>query len=123
VEGGQIFVLHEIAPENNVNVSRSGLVRDRRTGFYSQQVTIKNNTPGTLAGPFYLMLDSLTAGALLSNQNGLTVNYTPLGAPYIAFPPNSLTPGASSTVTLQFSNPNAGAFSYSDRTLNSVPLP
>jgi len=68
VEGGQIFVLHQIAPENNVNVTRSGLVRDRRTGFYSQQVTISNATPGALGGPFYLMLDSLTATALLSNQ-------------------------------------------------------
>jgi len=123
VEGGQIFVVHEIAPENNVSVVRSGYVRDRRTNFYSQQIAIKNNTPGTLAGPFFLMLDSLTEGALLSNQNGLTINYTPLGAAYIAFPASSLAPGAVSTVTLQISNPNGFALGWSDRILNSISQP
>jgi len=69
------------------------------------------------------MLDSLTEGALLSNQNGLTVNYTPLGAAYIAFPESSLAPGATSVVTLQISNPNGSALGWSDRVLNSIPQP
>src|SRR5262249_34254676 len=123
VEGGQIFVLHELAPENNVQVTRSGYVRDRRMGTYSQQITLTNNTGRTLLGPFYLAIDNLTEGVTLANQSGLTTIFSPLGVPQIQVAGGSLAPGASVAVTLQFNNPNGGAISWADRTLNSIPLP
>jgi hypothetical protein len=123
VEGGQIFMIHQIAPLNNVQVTRSGYVRDRRTGTYAQQVTITNNTTGALTGPFYVVLDSLSANATLANPTGTTATYAPLNAPYILVPGASLAPGASANVSLQFTNPSNAAISYTTRTLNSIPTP
>jgi hypothetical protein len=123
VEGGQIFMIHQIAPLNNVQVTRSGYVRDRRTGTYAQQVTITNNTTGALTGPFYVVLDSLSANATLANPTGTTTTYAPLNAPYILVPGASLAPGASANVSLQFTNPSNAAISYTTRTLNSIPTP
>ncbi len=122
-EGGQLFTLQEIAPLNNVAVKLGGFVRDRRTGFYAQQVTITNNTAGTLAGPFFLVLDGLSPSATLSNASGSTSVYPPTAKPYITVPGSSLAPGASATVSLQFSNPTNAAISYTARTLNSIPTP
>jgi hypothetical protein len=123
VEGGQLFVIHQIAPLNNVQVTRSGYVRDRRTGTYAQQVTITNNTTGALTGPFYVALDSLSTNATLANPTGTTATYAPLNAPYILVPGASLAPGASASVSLQFTNPTNAAISYTTRTLNSITTP
>ncbi len=125
VEGGQFFVLHQIAPVNNAQVTRSGFVRDRRTGTYSQQVTVKNNLATTVAGSFYVVLDGLTAGVSLANVSGSTGTYAPLGSPYVLVPGSAggLAPGASLSVTLQFTNSSNTAITYTPRVLNAVPTP
>ncbi|BCU77541.1 hypothetical protein [Luteolibacter sp. LG18] len=123
VEGGQMFVVQDLAPLNNAAVKLGGIVRDRRTGLYAQQVTITNNNAGPLAGPFFLALDGLSANASLSNAGGTTSVYAPLGAPYIAVPGSTLAPGASAIVSLQFTNPSNGAITYTARLLNSAPTP
>ena len=126
VEGGQLFTLHEIAPENNVIVTRGGFVRDRLSGKIVQQITLKNNNPGPLAGPFHVVLDALSPTATLANANGSTTNYVPTGSPYITIVipgPGTLAPGASVSGVLQFSNPGNQAINYSTRTLNSIPTP
>ncbi len=122
-EGGQLFTVQEIAPLNNVAVKLGGFVRDRRTGLYSQQVTLTNKTAGALAGPFFLVLDGLSPSATLSNAVGSTSVYPPTAKPYITVPGTSLAPGASATVSLQFSNPTNAAISYTARTLNSITTP
>ena len=123
-EGGQLFVIHEIAPTNNAAVARSGFVRDRRTGNYSQAVTVTNRTAATLAGPFYLVLDALSANATLaSGPAGTTSVYGPLGSPYVLVSSGSLAPGGSVTATLQFSNPTNAAIEYTARVLNSISTP
>lgn len=127
VEGGQLLAIHDLAPTNNVVVTRGGFVRDRRTGFYSQQVTISNQNAEALTGPFYLVLDTLSANATLSNSSGVTVNYPPANSPVALFsaiaPGASLAAGASTTLTLQFTNSNNGAITYTARVLNSVTAP
>jgi len=123
VEGGQLFTLQEIAPLNNVAVKLGGFVRDRRSGLYAQQVTLTNNTAGALAGPFFLVLDGLSPSATLNNASGTSSVYPPTARPYITVSGSSLAPGASATVSLQFSNPTNAAISYTARTLNSVPTP
>ncbi|MES2568802.1 MAG: hypothetical protein V4710_01955 [Verrucomicrobiota bacterium] len=124
-EGGQLLAIHDLAPADNVTVKLSGFVRDRRTGSYAQQVTITNPHSEPLAGPFHLVLDSLSSNAALTNSIGSTVNYAPMGSPVISFPSigASLAPGASATVTLQFSNSNNGAITYTARVLNSITTP
>jgi hypothetical protein len=123
VEGGQIFVLHQVAAENNAQVTRGGYVRDRRTGTFAQQMTITNNTSGVLSGPFFVVLDGLSESVTLANRNGVTATFAPLGAPYIQVPGSSLGPGASASVLLQFANPTNAPMIYSTRTLNSIPTP
>ena len=123
VEGGQLFTLHEIAPTNNADVTRSPVVRDRRTGTYAQQVTITNNTTGSLTGSFYLVLDSLSSNASLLAPAGTTSVYAPLGSPYVLVSAGTLAPGASASVALSFSNPTNAAITYTARVLNSIPTP
>ncbi len=123
VEGGQLFVMHEIAPLNNAVVTCGGYVRDRRTGTYAQQVTITNNNASALTGPFYLVLDSLSANASLVAPSGTTANYAPLSSPYVLIPGGTLAPGVSVNVTLQFANPTNTGITYTARVLNSIATP
>lgn len=53
-----------------VAITNGGFVRDRRTGFYVQQVTIQNETSAVLRGPINLALDKLSANATLANKTG-----------------------------------------------------
>jgi hypothetical protein len=100
-------------------------VRDRRTGRWVQQVTITNNNPGTLQGPFFVVLDGLSENVTLANATGMTTVYAPLNRPYIQVPaPGAgLAAGASASVTLEFNNPSNGAIAYTTRTLNSIAVP
>jgi hypothetical protein len=126
VQGGQLFTIHEIAPANNVAVTRGGFVRDRRSGKIMQQITLKNNNPGPLAGPFHVVLDALSPTATLANANGSTTNYGPTGSPYITIVipgPGTLAPGASVSGVLQFTTPGNQAINSSSRTVNSIPTP
>lgn len=122
-EGGQLFTVHDIAPTNNVAVTRGGMVRNRGTGKFVQKVKITNNNAGPLTGPFYLALDTLSANASLFNANGTTTVYAPLSRPYITIPGGTLAAGATATVSLQFTNSNNNAITYTARVLNSIVTP
>lgn len=123
VQGGQLLMVHDISPVNNVTVTRGGIVRDRRTGKYVQNVTIKNNNANALDGSFVLALDGLSPTATLANSAGVIAAYAPLGSPYITVSGSPLAAGASATVTLQFNNPTNAGISYTSRVLNSVVTP
>ncbi|MGC4071014.1 MAG: hypothetical protein QM760_00530 [Nibricoccus sp.] len=122
-EGGQLVGIHEIAPADNVTVTRTAVARDRRTGQYVQQVTITNNNAGALVGPFYLAVDSLSANATVVAPAGTTGVYAPLGSPYVLITGGNLAPGASATITLAFTNPSNAGITYVARVLNSVSTP
>ncbi len=123
-EGGQLFALHQVAPLDNAQVSRGGLVRDRRSGTWSQQVTITNATARPLPGPFYLVIDGLSSNATLTGAAGQTQNFAPV-SPYVQVPvgANGLAPGASASVVLQFVNPSNAAVAYGTRLLNGTDVP
>ena len=107
------------------NVARGGFVRDRRTGLYAQQVTVQNTSSSLLSGPIILVVDGLSANAVLSNSSGVTSSQAPLGSPYIVVPgtDSGLAPGASAAVVLQFANPTNAAITYSTRVLNGQITP
>jgi hypothetical protein len=115
-------VLRGVAVIPGVAITSSGFVRDRRTGFYTQQITIRNETSAPLAGPVNLVLDNLSANATLSNKNGVVGNNPPLGSPYIVVPGTAggLAVGASASVVLQFSNSNNGNITYNTRLFYAV---
>jgi hypothetical protein len=108
VEGGQLFLLHDISSSAaNIAIARGGIVRDRLTGKYTQRVTITNSSASTIAGPFSVAIDALSTNATLSNLSGNT---------YINIPGVSqLAAGASASVTLQFTNPTNAAINYTTR--------
>lgn len=125
VEGGQLLLMHDIAPQNNLTVTRGGFALNRRDGLYVQQITLTNNTGGPLQGPFHLVVDGLSANATLTNASGTTSVYTPLAAPFTTSESKATTlaPGASAKVTLSFSNPSNAVITYSTRVLNSIATP
>ena len=101
-------------------VTRGGFVLDRRTGFFSQVDKLTNNSASPIAGPIYLVLDSLSANATLSGPTGFTTAVPPLGSPYVQVvgPTASLAPGASVSTTLNFINPTRAAITYVTRVLS-----
>jgi hypothetical protein len=107
-----------------VSINRTGYVRDRRTGQWWQQWTLTNIGATPLAGPFYVVLDSLSPNATLVNATSVTNN--PLaGSVYIVVPDASggLATGASASVVLLFSNPTNQGISYMPRVLHGTVNP
>ena len=106
----------------SVSVSLSSLRLDRRTGRYSQRVTLRNTSGADIAGPVSFVLDSLTAGATLVNAAGSTSCASPSGSPYVnvnvgsdsIFSPRERANGTLE-FTLEFVSP--GAVSYTPRVL------
>jgi hypothetical protein len=109
---------------NAIQVTRSGYVRDRRTGTYAQRLTLTNVSSTTLSGPFFVVLDDMSANATLANASG-TIGTGPSGSPYVLVPGSSgvLSPGASLSVVLQISNPTNSPIAYSPRLLNGLTAP
>jgi predicted extracellular nuclease len=97
----------------SVKIARSGLTVNRTTSKYTGTVTFSNTTDAALNGPLQFRLDGLTAGVTLDGATG-----TENGAPYVTLPVNSLTPGASVTVTTTFSNPGRANIGFTPTLLS-----
>lgn len=102
-----------------VKVTRSGYRYVNATGRFVQTATLTNIGDRALQGQLSLMLGSLSSNAALSNKSGATSNVAPAGSPYIDAPAGdeSLVPGASVTLTLEFTNPTKQSITYSPRVL------
>lgn len=92
---------------SQVQVIRGGFRRNAATGRYIQTVTLKNISANIIPGPVSLTLDNLSSNAALYNKTGTTSATSPAGSPYLNTP-GSLAPGASVTLTLEFTNPTNG---------------
>jgi Divergent InlB B-repeat domain len=98
-----------------VAVTRSGFVLNPATGRYTQTVTVTNNSANTIIGPLSLVLDNLSAGAILFNASGTTDTFElPAGSPYLNANV-SLAAGQKTSFTLQFADPSHAAISYNTR--------
>jgi hypothetical protein len=104
-------------------VTRSGFVRDRRTATYAQQITITNGNAIPLTGPFFLVLDVVSANATLVNATWTTAFSAPLGSPYITVPAGTLAPGVSVSMVLQFANPTNAAITDNTRVVYGIVTP
>jgi len=98
----KVYIIQEVG----VQVTRSGVVRDRRTGAFAQQLTITNNTGDAITGPVGVWFEGLSGNATLANAsspgNYIVIPGTDAGMPA----------GSSATVNLQFLNPTNGAINY-----------
>jgi len=102
---------------SSVSVTRAGYVFNFGTQRFYQTVTLKNTGGSTINGPISLVLDSLSSNASLYNASGTTSCAAPLGSPYINTSAASLAPGASVSVSLQFTDPTKATTSYNTRVL------
>jgi hypothetical protein len=91
----------------SVKITQSGFTLNRTNGLWNGTVTFTNVSNTPLNGTLLFRLDSLSSGVLLANQTGADG-----GSPFLVLPVSSLAPGASSTVTTTFQNPNRVAVGY-----------
>jgi hypothetical protein len=91
----------------SVKFTQYGATLNRVTGKYVGSVTVTNNTASSLTGPLQVALGNLTGGVTLDNATGVSGS----GVPYVTLP-SSLSPGASTSVQLTFSNPNRAVIGY-----------
>jgi CSLREA domain-containing protein len=113
----QLAVGNAVDVTSLVQVKRSGFRYNRSTGHFVQNVTLTNTANFTLAGPVSLVLDNLSGNAGLFNKTGVTQQMTPAGSPYIDLAPGGLAPGASASVSLEFTDPARTAITYNTRVL------
>ncbi len=107
----------------SVTVARGGIVFNRGTGRFVQQVKLTNNGATPVSGSVALALDNLSVNATLFNAAGVTAATTPAGSPMALVnvgPDKILSAGESATVSLQFSNPTRAAITYGTRVLGGV---
>jgi hypothetical protein len=88
-------------------------------------VRIQNTGSVPVPGPLFLVLDELTENATLSNPAGTTSVLAPLGSPYVQvnLDGNSLAPGDSAVVQLDFADPSLQPIGYTTRVLPVTPTP
>jgi hypothetical protein len=87
---------------NQVSVSASGLAYSRVSQTFDGSVTITNISGSPIAGPFQIVLNSLTAGVGLANLTGVFG-----GWPYLTVSNLSgLAASQSTIVSVQFKNPS-----------------
>jgi YVTN family beta-propeller protein len=103
-----------------VSVTRGGFRRNFATGRFVQQVTLRNTGSSDLS-EIALVLDNLSANAMLQNKSGETACATPV-SPYVVVPGGAdgvLSPGENASLILEFVNPSNRAISYAVRVLAS----
>lgn len=101
-----------------VSVSLGPLNYNPPTKTYSQTVTVTNSGSTALTGPLSLVLAGLTTGATLSDRNGTTVCFAPVGSPYINLnlpANNELGVGKSTDAALLFKAPANTPITFTSR--------
>jgi hypothetical protein len=124
-DSGSATITVTIAPTCAVDISASVAVTsgsaklNRKTGRYTQTVTLRNNG-GAVAGPVSLVVDALGSNATLFNATGTTACAAPSGRPYVNVsvgPDNLFGARERATVTLEFVNPSGQDVTYTARVL------
>jgi hypothetical protein len=87
---------------SQIAVTSSGLAYSRVSHTFNGTVTITNVSRSTIAGPFQIVLDSLTAGVTLTNATSTFGGWSYITVPGVG----SLAPGQAATVGVHFDNPS-----------------
>jgi fibronectin type 3 domain-containing protein len=90
-----------------VSITRGSVLPNFAGGGYYQNVSIKNTSAASIAGPVEMVITNLTSGVTVTNASG-TFN----GNPYRTATTSALAPGASVSVRINYSNPTNARFSY-----------
>ncbi len=93
---------------SQVHAVSSGLIYNPSTQLFNGDVTFTDTSAATLTGPFPLVFQGLPAGVTLADATGATG----AGIPYISDTLPTLAPGQSSTVAIQFQDPQLVPITY-----------
>jgi len=104
-----------------LSYSATGFSYNRKTGVYSQSVTVTNTLGSAITNPVYLVVGNLQSNATLTNSAGTTVT-TDAGSPYVSVSPSGLAAGQSVTVSLQFTK-TSGTIAYTADPINTASQP
>jgi len=96
---------------SQVSATASGLAYSRVSQTFNGTVTITNVSSRTIAGPFQIVLNSLTSGVTVGNATSTFGGWSYVTVPTVI----SLAPGQSATTPVQFKNP-------SNATIRFIPL-
>ncbi|HTE87480.1 MAG TPA: alkaline phosphatase family protein, partial [Terriglobales bacterium] len=121
-----LFVSGAIPTPSNASVTAEGLVFNRHTHTYSQLVHIMNTGTSPMPAPLWLVLDDLSANAMLLDADGTTAVLAPLGSPCVSISvggDNVLHPHETTTLLLEFLDPSGGSIAYNPRVLAVTPTP
>jgi predicted extracellular nuclease len=99
----------------SVSVTQTGFGRNRLTGIWAADMTVTNTGVSSINGPVNVVLTNLPANVTMTNQTGI---YN--GSPYITVSAGTLAPGASATVSIQFTNPSNGFINYTPVTYSGL---
>ena len=101
-----------------LTISRDTPRLERKTGLYTQHVTIKRSGAGSPPLPLSLVLDGLTSGVTLVGAAGTTAETSPIGSPYVNVSNGSDTviPTKGLKITLTFLSRTA-SINYTPRVL------
>ena len=101
---------------SGTSVTLGALTYNSKTGIWKQTAKVKNTGSSTLTGPLSLVLANLSSDATLTDGNGSTVCFAPVGSPYIdlKLTDNELKKNASVTATLEFSAPSTATIKFTN---------
>ncbi len=98
-----------------IQYTRGGLVLNRRTGRWVQNITVSNGSGAAINARLALVLDNLSANAAVFGAAGTTTLLAPIGSSFVTLPVGTLNAGQSVTVAMEFTNPTNGKISYTPR--------
>jgi hypothetical protein len=93
-----------------IPVTASGLTYSRVTRTYSGTVTITNNTSSPITGPYYVVLENLTAGATLTGSDVTTYDTYP--AVLVLASGATLQPGQSASAPVAFTYSGSAVITF-----------
>jgi len=102
----------------SISLVRSGFRFNAATGRFLQTVTVQNSRATAITGAVSLVLDNLSAGVALFNKIGNTTCAAPSGSPFVTVDAGAdgvLSPGETTTVVLEFTNPSRQSITYTTR--------
>ncbi|HYA96129.1 MAG TPA: Ig domain-containing protein, partial [Terriglobales bacterium] len=100
----------------SLSIAYSGFSYSPVLKRWAQTLTLTNTTSSVIPGPMYLVLDNLSSNAAVYKPAGTTACAAPLGSPYVSVSA-PLGAGASTKVSVQFTDPTNTGISYTPRVL------
>jgi len=111
-----VTVLADVTSQ--VHPVSSGPIYNPLTRLFNGSATITNTSATPLSGPFPLVFQGLPAGVTLANATGSTGG----GIPYVSDALATLPPGQSSTVAVQFQDPQLVPITYALQIIDPSPV-